>query len=80
MYKHLCIDVRGALNNLLNGDRSWIGAITYGDKLLTTKNEVKDFFNLCLWEGKLKLPIGDCDNFDYQTGCKGHSKIEAQDA
>lgn len=25
-----------------------------------------------LAKGRRVLPLGECDNFDYQTGCQGH--------
>ena len=37
-----------------------------------TVKEIRDFMKLQLAMGRRVLPCGDCDNFDYQTGCKGH--------
>lgn len=37
-----------------------------------THKEAEDYLLECLAKGWEVLPIGDCDNFDYKTGCKGH--------
>lgn len=42
-----------------------------GHTLFTLK-EVKSFLQDHLNAGHEVLPIGDCDNFDYKTGCRGH--------
>ncbi len=38
-----------------------------------TVDEVKDYFHQCLKDGKVVLPIGRCEGFDYTTGCPGHN-------
>ena len=35
--------------------------------------EARDYLYDCLAKGWKVIPYGECDNFDYQTGCKGHS-------
>lgn len=53
------------------------GCITMTDgKILKTAEEVREFLRGQLALGRKYLPCGDCDNFDYQTGCKGHPKKE----
>jgi hypothetical protein len=64
---HLCQSVEGALKNWKKAE--W--------KSLAKSNncsidDMKEYFWNCLKEGKLVLPIGECDNFDYKKGCLGH--------
>ena len=66
---HLSLDIEGGIQNA----KDLVGAITLDNgKTLNTVKEVKDFLKECLKKGWKMLPYGDCDNFDYQTGCKGH--------
>lgn len=66
---HLSLDIEGGMQHA----KDLVGAITLDDgKTLNTVKEVKDFLKDCLKKGWKSLPCGDCDNFDYQTGCKGH--------
>ena len=64
---HLCIDIRGAMNNA----DCFVGCIKVDGKTLETTEEVVDFLNQQLSMGRDVLPTCDCNNFDYQTGCKG---------
>ena len=45
-------------------------------KTLDTEQEVKRFLQEQLAMGRRLLPCGNCDNFDYETGCKGHDMEE----
>ena len=65
---HMCLDIQGGINNA----KMLKGAITVDGKTLKTVKEVKDFLRGQLALGRRVLPMGECDNFDYQTGCKGH--------
>lgn len=40
---------------------------------LDTIEKVRAFFKEQQAMGRKVLPYGDCDNFDYETGCKGHT-------
>lgn len=71
---HCCIDCEGAIEQA----KHLKGNITVDGKTLNTVKEVRDFFREQLAMGRKVIPTGDCDNFDYQTGCKGHV-IEEQD-
>jgi hypothetical protein len=64
----MSLDIQGGINNA----KMLKGAITVDGKTLNTVKEVKDFLRGQLALGRRVLPMGDCDNFDYQTGCKGH--------
>lgn len=48
------------------------GCITVDGKTLNTVDEVKVFLREQQAMGRRVLPMGECDNFDYQIGCKGH--------
>lgn len=65
---HCCLDIRGGIRNA----KDLRGCITVDGKTLQTTKEVKNFLQGQLDMGRRVLPMGDCDNFDYQTGCKGH--------
>lgn len=65
---HCCLDISGGIKNA----RMWRSCITVDGKLLQTEKEIKAFLREQQAMGRRVLPIGDCDNFDYQTGCKGH--------
>lgn len=71
---HCCIDCEGAIEQA----KHLKGNIKVDGKTLNTVKEVRDFFREQLAMGRKVIPTCDCDNFDYQTGCKGHV-IEEQD-
>lgn len=65
---HFNMSVRGALKN-----RDFKGFIdASGNKI--PENEVQDILLEKLSKGIERLPIGDCDNFDYKKGCLGHDE------
>lgn len=72
---HICIDLRGALTNW--HDSEWRNCVTDKGRTLTPK-EVQAAFLDELAKGRRVIPFGECDNFDYQTGCKGHPVEEAR--
>lgn len=65
---HCCLDIEGGINNA----KYLKGSITVDGRTLMTAKEVKEALRYQLALGRRVLPMGDCDNFDYQTGCKGH--------
>lgn len=65
---HLHVSVDGALRN----PEPYIGAVKVDGKTLNTRAEVKAFFEYQRAMGRKLLPLGECDNFDYETGCRGH--------
>jgi hypothetical protein len=65
---HCCLDIEGGIRHA----KDLKGCITVDGRTLMTANEVKSFLREQLAMGRQVLPMGDCDNFDYQTGCKGH--------
>ena len=69
---HCCLDISGGIKNA----KQLRGSITVDGKTLTTTDEVKSFLYSQLDMGRRVLPMGDCDNFDYQRGCMGHDVEE----
>lgn len=69
---HLCLSVRGALNWSKAEMRRWAPSITVDGKQLRTADEVRNFLLDELSKGHEVLPLGECDNFDWKTGCRGH--------
>ena len=65
---HCCLDISGGIKNA----KMLRGCIRADGKLLHTEKEVKSFLREQKAMGRRVLPLGDCDNFDYQTGCMGH--------
>jgi protein gp37 len=65
---HMCMDIRGAIRN-----QSFDG-MQHSDGTPMTAREAED----ALWEihatGAKVIPVGECDDFDDQTGCRGHRK------
>lgn len=65
---HCCLIIPGGMMNA----RMLKGVITVDGHTLNTVKEIKNFLQGQLDMGRRVLPMGDCDNFDYQTGCRGH--------
>lgn len=65
---HMQLDISGGIKNA----RMLCNCITVDGRLLQTEKEVRAFLKEQQAMGRRVLPMGDCDNFDYQTGCKGH--------
>lgn len=65
---HICLDIEGGIKQA----KELAGSIKVDGRTLETAKEVKAFLRYQLALGRRVLPIGDCDNFDYQTGCRGH--------
>lgn len=68
--QYMCLSIEGALRNLKRNNKK--SYATHNDGRLMTNNELFDMLMGELKDGKEVLPIGDCDNFDYKTGCRGH--------
>jgi hypothetical protein len=69
---HLCLSVRGALNQTKAEMKRMAESITVDGKQLKTADEVRGFLLDELSQGHEMLPFGECDNFDWKTGCRGH--------
>ncbi len=77
---HMCLSVKGALTNWSKADmRRNASSFTVDGKKLSTAEQVKNFLLDQLAEGHEVLPFGECDNFDWKTGCRGHAKKGANE-
>lgn len=75
---HLCLSVRGALNQTKAEMKRMASSITVDGKRLKTADEVREFLLDELAQGHELLPFGECDNFDWKTGCKGHECLDKE--
>lgn len=69
---HCCLSVRGALNwnkRELKRATTWI---TRNDGSRYTVDELRNALMDELAQGHEVVPMGDCDDFDFKTGCRGH--------
>lgn len=65
---HMSLDIEGGIQNA----ELLCGAINVDGRTLETEQKVRAFLREQQAMGRRVLPMGDCDNFDYQTGCRGH--------
>jgi hypothetical protein len=76
---HMGQSVTGALTNWTDRDwseaREWI--FKDNGQQFSSNCELRAEFVKHLEQGRLVIPLGDCDNWDWKTGCKGHEKKEA---
>jgi hypothetical protein len=72
---HMCISVDGALRRHTTErsmEKDFKNVIKFNGRTLVTGREIMEFFKYQRAMGREVLPMGDCNNFDYKTGCKGH--------
>lgn len=67
--RHMRLDIRGCI---ANRDFGWF---TNDDGTPASEREALGFLLDHVAQGHLYLPMGDCDNFDFQTGCLGHVMV-----
>lgn len=72
---HLRLDIKGAL---LRTDKEMIGVYQRDDGQTLTPQEARLMLMDELAQGRLFLPVGECDNFDFNNGCLGHESIEVK--
>ena len=65
---HVCLDIDGGIRHA----DTLIGCIKVNGYPLVRVDEIRRYLNYQKDLGRKVLPCGDCDNFDYQTGCRGH--------
>jgi hypothetical protein len=67
----MSLNIKGALRNY--GKKSMKGLITEDNGAEWTDKMVRDYLQECLVKGWTKIPMGDCEGFDYfEHGCPGH--------
>jgi hypothetical protein len=70
--RHRSLDVAGALKHTPdNNKKSWA---TDDDGRPLTNSEFRAALLEEAFKGRRVIPIGECDDFDYQTGCRGHGR------
>ena len=74
MIRHMSCNIKGLLRN--TGKKSMKGFFTMDNGKDCTDKEARDYLKECLDEGYKVIPFGECEGFDYQTGCPGHTKSE----
>ena len=72
MYRHICLNVRGALAQDDRELRSWVGNIEHDGVKCRNVREVRQFLIEALGEGCEYLVPAECDNYDPKKGCLGH--------
>lgn len=72
---HLGLDIRGALKQT---NRQLNGLFDDDNGKPLSGAEARELLLDELQTGKRFLPVGKCDNFDYQQGCLGHKTPEKQ--
>jgi len=76
MMIHISASIEGLLRNF-SKPGSLEGILTDGKTGRHISDaEARAYLNNCLEKGWKLLPAEGCDNFDYQTGCKGHPSKE----
>jgi hypothetical protein len=71
---HLSLDARHALTTWDNKQFQGMFKHPFG-KPMTTQ-EAKSLLLDELLRGHEKIPVGECDNFDWKSGCQGHKTEE----
>lgn len=70
---HLCIDINGVLRQTgREFAKNFKGVMKDSAGRLMSVAEVRVEFEQAQARGWKVMPTTECDNFDYQTGCKGH--------
>ena len=66
---HMCISIDGLMRKR---DRELNGLFTDDNGFEINANGARKYLTECKAKGWRVLPMGKCDNFCYQEGCKGH--------
>jgi len=69
----MCIDIEGILRHFKR--KKMTGLMSDDNGIPMTDKEIRSELAKALSEGKEVLPMGDCDNFDFKTGCRGHDVV-----
>ena len=72
---HVCLDIQGYLQN--HTKKSEYAKLFRKDNgTLMSADEAKRYLLDQLALGRKVLPFGECDGFDFETGCPGHPVAE----
>jgi hypothetical protein len=74
---HMHLSLRGALNWPKPQFKKLLKGITKADGSRFTSEELREAFYDDIAAGKEVVPVGECDNFDFKTGCLGHPVAES---
>jgi hypothetical protein len=77
---HLAQSVRGALKKPMRELRALAGACKKEDGARPSAEELWEYFADQLAQGRELLPIGECPDFNYKSGCPGHEMVESEQA
>lgn len=69
---HCSVDVRGVLKYPLRQFKRVTQWILKPDGTRFTPDELREALMDELANGHERLPMGECEGFDYKTGCPGH--------
>lgn len=69
---HCCLSVRGALRWSAKEMKDACKWISKPDGGRFTPDELRNEFMNLLADGNEVIPMGECDDFDPKTGCRGH--------
>lgn len=69
---HMALSVDGALKVIKHRNNNSASFAQHDDGGAMTFGELKNILMEAQKEGKKYLPTSNCDNFDYQKGCRGH--------
>jgi hypothetical protein len=70
LFEHISIPIREALAN----DDATLCYVLAGDDMPRTAAAIRADLVIRLARGHRLAPLGDCDNFDPQAGCRGHRR------
>lgn len=68
--RHMSANIEGMLRNY--GKKSMAGLIEDENGKPMSDKQARLFLAECKAKGWRLIPCGDCEGFDYQTGCPGH--------
>lgn len=68
---HVGLNLKGVLSN-----NDYMTLLAFKDEKGKTvsRKEAKNFLLDELSKGRLFIPMGECDNFDTNKGCRGHKE------
>ena len=68
---HMCLDVEGFISSA-RFPSAYKGMFKHDDGSPMSPEDARAELFDCLRRGWRVIPLGQCSDFDYQTGCRGH--------